>query len=161
MDFFFYFSFVLIRQSVNNLEHLQQIHQIFVLFGEWTVLLPFIYPLFQIHFLTDSLSYSLSHLNIISSFIISSFFNNYTSSNIFYSPLDYYNRKKKNFWRINSSPSNLMSYCLWAKKISKYRVGECFYGPILYYREFYAFAYAVEDALSHSILLYYLVFNLV
>ena len=43
----------------------------------------FIYPFFQIHFLTDSLSHSLSHLNIISSFIIYYFFNNYTSSNIF------------------------------------------------------------------------------
>ena len=38
--------------------------------------------------------YSLSHLNIISSFIIYYFFNNYTSSNIFYSTPNYYNRKK-------------------------------------------------------------------
>ena len=43
-------------------------------------LLPFSYPLFKIHFSTDSLS----HLNIIYSFIIYSFFNNYTSSNIFF-----------------------------------------------------------------------------
>ena len=50
----------------------------------------FIYQLFQIHFLTDSLS----HLNIIYSFIIYYFFNNYTSSNIFYSTSNYYNRKK-------------------------------------------------------------------
>ena len=34
----------------------------------------FVYLLFQIHFLTDSLSFSLSHLNIISSFILYSFF---------------------------------------------------------------------------------------
>ena len=40
----------------------------------------FIYQLFQIHFSTDCLS----HLNIISLFIIYSFFNNYTSSNIFF-----------------------------------------------------------------------------
>ena len=37
----------------------------------------FIYKLFQIHFPIDSLSHSLSHLNIISSFIIYSFFNSY------------------------------------------------------------------------------------
>ena len=36
--------------------------------------LAFSYPLFQIHFPTDSLSHSLSHLNIISSFILYSFF---------------------------------------------------------------------------------------
>ena len=36
-------------------------------------LLPFSYSLFQIHFPTDSLSHSLSHLNIISSFILYSF----------------------------------------------------------------------------------------
>ena len=52
------------------LEHLQQIRQNFVLFGEWTVTFTFDYPLFQIHFSTDSLSHSLSHLNIIYSFII-------------------------------------------------------------------------------------------
>ena len=38
---------------------------------------------FFLYTLTDSLSPSQSHLNIISSFIIYSFFNNYTSSNIF------------------------------------------------------------------------------
>ena len=43
----------------------------------------FIYSLFQIHFPTEFLSHSLSHLNIIFSFIIYYFFNNYTSSNIF------------------------------------------------------------------------------
>ena len=71
------------KGETNILEYLQQIHQIFVLFGEWTMTFTYIYLLFQIHFLTDSLSHSLSHLNIISSFIIYSFFNNYTSSNIF------------------------------------------------------------------------------
>ena len=76
------------------LEHLQLNHQIFVLFGEWIVTFTFIYPLFQIHFLTNSLSHSLSHLNIIFSFIIYSFFNNYTYSNNFYSTPNYYNRKK-------------------------------------------------------------------
>ena len=65
------------------LEHLQQIRQNFVLFGEWTVTFTFDCPLFQIYFSTDSLSHFLSHLNIIYSFIIYSFFNNYTSSNIF------------------------------------------------------------------------------
>ena len=50
------------------------------MFGEWTVTFTFIYQLFQIYFLTDSLSY----LNIISLFIIYSFFNNYTYSNIFF-----------------------------------------------------------------------------
>ena len=46
--------------------------------------LAFTYLLFQIHFPTDSLLFSSSHLNIISSFILYSFFNNYTSSNIFF-----------------------------------------------------------------------------
>ena len=54
----------------------------------------FIYQFFQIHFPIDSLFHSLSHLNIISSFIIYYFFNNYTSSNIFYPTPNYYNRKK-------------------------------------------------------------------
>ena len=36
----------------------------------------------------------------------------------FYSISDYYNRKKK-IWRMNSSPSDLMSYCSWAKKNSR------------------------------------------
>ena len=64
-------------------------------------------------------------------------------------PTFYYNRKK-NFWRMNSSPSDLMSYCSWAKKIPGYRepIGECFYGLILYYREFYVFTYTVGDALK-------------
>ena len=53
--------------------------QIFVLFEEWPVTFTFIYQLFQIHFPIDSLS----HLNIIFSFIIFYFFNNYTSFNIF------------------------------------------------------------------------------
>ena len=55
----------------------------------------YVYLLFQIYFPIDSLFHYLSHLNIISSFIIYSLFNNYISSNIFYSTLDYYNRKKK------------------------------------------------------------------
>ena len=54
----------------------------------------FIYQFFQIHFPIDSLFHSLSPLNIISSFIIYYFFNNYTSSNIFYPTPNYYNRKK-------------------------------------------------------------------
>ena len=37
----------------------------------------------------------------------------------FYSTPDYYNRKK--IWRINNSPSNLISYCSWVKKIFGYR----------------------------------------
>ena len=42
----------------------------FVLFGKWTVTFSFCLPTFQIHFPIDSLSHSLSHLNIISSFIL-------------------------------------------------------------------------------------------
>ena len=36
-----------------------------------------------------------------------------------------------------------------SQKKSEYKepIGECFYGPILYYREFYTFAYTVGDAL--------------
>ena len=62
-----------------ELEQLQHNQTIFVLFEESTVTFIFIYPLFQIYFPTDSVS----HLNIIYSFIIYYFFNNYTSSNIF------------------------------------------------------------------------------
>jgi len=50
---------------------------------------------------------------------------------------------------MNSSPSNLMSYCLWAKKNSGYResIRNYFYGVTLYYRDFYAFSYTIGDAL--------------
>ena len=58
-------------QRLVCLEHLQQIYQIFVLFGERIVTLTFIYQFFQIHFPTNSLS----HLNIISSFIVYPFYN--------------------------------------------------------------------------------------
>ena len=111
-------------------------------------LLTFSYKHFQIHFPTDSLSYSLSHLNIISLFIIYSFFNNYTSSNIFFIQYLIIIIEKK-IWRMNSSPSDLMSYCSWAKKNSGYRqsIGDYFYGASLYYRNFYVFSYTVRDAL--------------
>ena len=101
----------------------------------------YIYPLFQIHFLRNSLSHSLSHLNIISSFIIYSFFNNYTSFNIFFYSTHYYYNRKKNL-RMNKNPSDLMSYYSWAKKKFGYRefIGVAFFGLILYYRENFAFA---------------------
>ena len=47
--------------------------------------LVFTYLFFQIHFLTDSLSFSSSHLNIISSFILYSFFFFYHNSFFLYS----------------------------------------------------------------------------
>ena len=82
--------------------HLQYTSQIFVLFEEWPVIFTFIYQLFQIHFPINSLSHFLSHLNIISSFIIYYFFNNYTSSNIFlFNTLIIIVEKK--IWRMNSS----------------------------------------------------------
>ena len=69
-------------------------------------------------FPTDSLSYFLSHLNIISSFIIYYFFNNYTSFNIFlFNTLIIIIEKK--IWRMNSSSLDLMSYCSLAKKKKK------------------------------------------
>ena len=51
---------------------------------------------------------------------------------------------------MNSSPSDLMSYCSWAKKNSSYResIGDSFYGVILYYREYFAFKYTIGDALK-------------
>ena len=52
------------------LEHLQQFQQIFVLFGEWTVTFSFYIPTFSNTLPIDSLSHSLFHLNIISSFIL-------------------------------------------------------------------------------------------
>ena len=50
---------------------------------------------------------------------------------------------------MNSSPSDLMSYCSWAKKNSGYResIENYFYRAILYYRDFYAFSYTIRDAL--------------
>ena len=50
---------------------------------------------------------------------------------------------------MNSSPSDLTSYCLWAKKNSSYResIGHSFYGAILYYREYFVFTYTIRDAL--------------
>ena len=53
--------------------------------------LTFTYLLFQIHFLTDSLSFSSSHLNIISSFILYSFLTTTHLPTFFYSIPDYYN----------------------------------------------------------------------
>ena len=68
---------------------------------------------------------------------------------------------------MNSSPSDLMSYCSWAKKYSEYRksIGDYFYGDTLYYRNFYAFSHTIGDALKeknsfenqclpHTVLLY-------
>ena len=51
---------------------------------------------------------------------------------------------------MNGSPSDLMSYCSWAKKSSGYResIEDYFYGATLYYRDFYAFSYTIRDALS-------------
>ena len=53
----------------------------------------FIYQLFQIHFPIDSLS----HLNIIYSFIIYYFLTTTRLPTFFYSTSNYYNRKKKGF----------------------------------------------------------------
>ena len=49
---------------------------------------------------------------------------------------------------MNSSPSDLMSYCSWAKKNSEYResIKDYFYGIILYYINFYVFSYTIGDA---------------
>ena len=73
-----------------ELEQLQQNQQICVLFEESTVTFTFIYPLFQIYFPTDSVS----HLNIIYSFIIYFFLITTHLPTFFYSTPNYYNRKK-------------------------------------------------------------------
>ena len=54
---------------------------------------------------------------------------------------------------MNSSPSDLMSYCSWAKKNSSYResIGDSFYGVIFYYREYFTFTYTIGDALKGGI----------
>ena len=130
------------------LEHLQQSRQIFACLKSEQYILPFVYQLFQIHFPIDSLFHYLSHLNIISSFIIYYFFNNYTFSKIFL-----FNTLiiiiKKMIWRMNSSSSDLMSYCSWAKKISRDResIGDPCFGLTLYYREYFVFSYTIGDAL--------------
>ena len=45
------------------------------------------------------------------------------------------------------------SYCSWAKKTSSYKesIRDSFYGVILYYREYFAFAYTIGDALMNFI----------
>ena len=82
------------------LEYLQQIHQIFVLFGEWIVIFTFYLPTFS-NTLSNRFSITFS-ISFKYYFFIHYlfFFNNYTSSNIFL--LNYYNRKKKTFeeWTI-------------------------------------------------------------
>ena len=59
------------------LEHLQQLLQICVLFRERAMTFNFYLLTFSNTLPTDSLSHSLSHLNIISSFIVYSFFNHH------------------------------------------------------------------------------------
>ena len=56
-------------------EYLKQSFYIFLLFEEYTVTFIFDFIFFQIYFPTDSLSFFLSHLNIISSLFLYSFFN--------------------------------------------------------------------------------------
>ena len=56
--------------QVLPLEHHQQPLQIFACLESEQCILPFTYLLFQIHFPTDCLSHSLSHLNMISSFTL-------------------------------------------------------------------------------------------
>ena len=58
------------KEQENTLHKLHQFLQIFACFENEQWYLDFTNPLFQIHFPTDSLSHSLSHLNIISSFIV-------------------------------------------------------------------------------------------
>ena len=50
---------------------------------------------------------------------------------------------------MNSSPSDLMNYCSWAKKNSSYResIENSFYDVILYYRKYFIFIYIIGDAL--------------
>ena len=107
--------------------------------------------------------FSLSHLNIISSLIISSFFN--THIRMLSSPLlslliflfsfilllMYSSPSDTPFFAnflfsfilllMYSSPSNLMSYCSWAPKKSWFResIRNHFLGLILYYRDYFAF----------------------
>ena len=55
---------------------------------------------------------------------------------------------------MNNSPSDLMSYYLWAKKKNfEYNesIGDYFYGAILYNRDFYVFSYTIGDALREPI----------
>ena len=49
-----------------------------------------------------------------------------------------------------SSSSDLMSYCSWAKKNSRFResIENHFFGLILYYRDYFAFSYTIGDALN-------------
>ena len=117
-------------------------------------LLPSNYSLFQIHFSTDFLSHSLSHLNIIFSFIIYSFFNNYTSSNIFFIQYLIIIIEKKTFeeWTVAHQT-------WWAtvheQKKSGYRVhwrmnSSLFCGFRLKSREDFVFSSPVGDALSSA-----------
>ena len=70
-SFFFFFPLFFTQ----FLEYLQQSFYIFLLFEEYTVTFIFDFVSFRIYFPTDSLSFFLSHLNIISSLFLYSFFN--------------------------------------------------------------------------------------
>ena len=52
---------------------------------------------------------------------------------------------------MNSSLSNLMSDCSWAKKNQDIESTlETFFGLTLYSREYFTFSYTIRDALSNS-----------
>ena len=70
-SFFFFFPLFFTQ----FLEYLQPSFYIFLLFEEYTVTFIFDFVSFRIYFPTDSLSFCLSHLNIISSLFLYSFFN--------------------------------------------------------------------------------------
>ena len=108
----------------------------------------FIYKLFQIHFPTNSLSHSLSHINIISSFIIYFFLTTTHHSTFFYSIVDYYNRKK-------SFEEWTVAHQTWWATVHEQKKIQGIESPLetiflvsLYYREYFTFNYTIEDALS-------------
>ena len=97
-------------------------------------LLPFSYSLLQIHFTTDFLSYSLSYLNIISSFILYSFFIIIYSSYI-HSQRFYFSMKSvifTTFFAILSQEShqNLMSKVVTSSNLNPL-LKLFFYSPLL------------------------------
>ena len=127
--------------------------QIFVLFGEWIVTFTFNYLLFQIHFPTYSLSHSLSHLNIIYSFIIYSFLIIIHFSTFFYSIPYYYNRKKIfEEWIVAHQTWWATLHEQKKKKTSfKETVGALFSSFFRFYTLYFGYICYVRDALTQEL----------
>ena len=121
---------------------------LYYLVNEWW-LLPVIYPIYKIHFPTNSL-YFLYSIKIL--------FLHYFFNILFNSSFIHTGTKKlalKFFNIINSF------YCSWAKNFLRYReiVGAMNYGFIFYYRENFGFSYTIGGSLTQNRLITIIIIN--